>query len=154
MGAASLIGVAPGMATGMAALVPASSAHRLEPGEQVILGLGNPELKYVGTPHNVGFEVVEKFAASVSATWQETPEAWIARAQSHGKAVCMVKVKMPMNLIGAGLMRLSEAMDFGPGQCILVYDDLDMPLGATRARVSGGAGGHRGVTSKIGRAHV
>ncbi len=125
----------------------ASGKYQLVPGEQIIVGLGNPEPKYAGTPHNVGFEVVEKFAASSSATWEETPEAWIARGHSHGNAVCLVKVKMPMNLIGAGLQRLSEAMAFGPEQCILVYDDLDMPLGATRARVSGGAGGHRGVTS-------
>ena len=139
MGAESSMGTPPGAS--------ASGKYQLIPGEQLIVGLGNPEPKYSGTPHNVGFEVVEKFAASVSATWQETPEAWIARGELHGKAVCLVKIKMPMNLIGAGLKRLSEAMGFGPEQCILVYDDLDMPLGATRARVSGGAGGHRGVTS-------
>lgn len=54
---------------------------------------------------------------------------------------------MPMNLIGAGLKRLAERMAFGPDQCILVFDDLDMPLGAVRTRLSGGAAGHRGVTS-------
>ena len=133
--------------TGTPPRAAASGKYQLVPGEQLIVGLGNPEPKYAGTPHNVGFEVVEKFAASVSATWQETPDAWIARGELHGKAVCLVKIKMPMNLIGAGLKRLSEAMGFGPEQCILVYDDLDMPLGATRERVSGGGGGHRGVTS-------
>ena len=52
-----------------------------------------------------------------------------------------------MNLTGAGLKQLSENMAFGPEQCILVFDDLDLPLGTVNTRLSGGAGGHRGVAS-------
>ena len=52
-----------------------------------------------------------------------------------------------MNCIGPGLKQLSESLSFSPEQCILVHDDLDMPIGAVRARLSGGAGGHRGVAS-------
>ena len=52
-----------------------------------------------------------------------------------------------MNRIGAGLKQLSERMSFKPEQCILVYDDLDLPIGSVRTRLSGGAGGHRGVAS-------
>ena len=52
-----------------------------------------------------------------------------------------------MNLTGAGLKRLSESMAFSPEQCILVYDDLDLPLGTVKTRIKGGAGGHRGVAS-------
>jgi PTH1 family peptidyl-tRNA hydrolase len=54
---------------------------------------------------------------------------------------------MAMNTTGVGLRRLSQILSFGHEQCILVYDDIDMPLGAVRARLSGGAGGHRGVAS-------
>jgi peptidyl-tRNA hydrolase len=54
---------------------------------------------------------------------------------------------MAMNLTGAGLKRLSDSMSFGPEQCILLHDDLDLPLGSVRTRLSGGAGGHRGVAS-------
>ena len=119
----------------------------IEAEEQVVIGLGNPESKYVGTPHNVGYEVVEKLAASAGLSWEQTTDAWIARGSTQGKALCLVKISMPMNLIGAGLKRLAQHMAFGPEQCILVFDDLDMPLGAVRTRMSGGAGGHRGVTS-------
>lgn len=133
---------APAQASGAAADLPTILAA-----EQVIVGLGNPESQYAGTPHNVGFEVVERLATTAALSWQHTPDGWIARGAPQGQALCLVKINMPMNLIGAGLKRLSEHMGFGPDQCILVFDDLDMPLGAVRTRMSGGAGGHRGVTS-------
>ncbi|MDO9195023.1 aminoacyl-tRNA hydrolase [Rhodoferax sp.] len=125
----------------------ASEVPLIEPNEHVVVGLGNPEARYAGTPHNVGFEVVEGIATAANLTWRPTPEGWIARGAAQGHPLCLVKINMPMNLIGAGLKRLSERITFGPDQCILVFDDLDMPLGAVRTRMSGGAGGHRGVTS-------
>jgi len=127
--------------------VTPSGQHTIDPNEQVIIGLGNPGTEYVGTPHNIGYEVVDHLAASLGLTWNMTPEAWIARGSSQGRRVCLVKIRVAMNLTGAGLKRLSESMAFGPEQCILVYDDLDIPLGSMRTRLSGSAGGHRGVAS-------
>jgi PTH1 family peptidyl-tRNA hydrolase len=124
-----------------------SGRRPIEPDEQLIIGLGNPESRFAGTPHNVGHEVVDKLAASSGLTWDETPEAWIARGSYQECRVCLVKIKMPMNLIGGVLKQLADDMSFEPDQCILVYDDLDMPLGSVRTRLSGGAGGHRGVAS-------
>ena len=124
-----------------------SGLRPVEPGEQVIIGLGNPESRYAGTPHNVGFEVVDTLAISSGLSWDETPEAWIARGSFQEHRVCLVKIRMAMNLIGGVLKQLAGNMAFEPEQCILVYDDLDMPLGSVRTRLSGGAGGHRGVTS-------
>ena len=115
--------------------------------EQVIIGLGNPEARYAGTPHNVGYEVVEQLATSWGLSWDTTPEALIARGSANGKPVCLVKIQTAMNLTGAGLKQLSENMAFGPEQCILVFDDLDLPLGTVKTRLNGGAGGHRGVAS-------
>ena len=48
-----------------------------------------------------------------------------------------------MNATGTGLKQLSESMAFDPARCVLVYDDLDLPLGAVKTRLKGGAGGHR-----------
>ncbi|MDP2323697.1 MAG: aminoacyl-tRNA hydrolase [Gammaproteobacteria bacterium] len=118
-------------------------------GVQVILGLGNPEPKYLGTPHNIGYEVVEKLAASHGLSWEEAPQAWIARGTIQGHPVCLVKLQIAMNLTGAGLQRLAQHMGFTPAQCVVVHDDLDMPIGAVRARLNGGAGGHRGVASVL-----
>ncbi|MBK7356820.1 aminoacyl-tRNA hydrolase [Propionivibrio sp.] len=119
----------------------------IESGEQVIVGLGNSDAKYAGTPHNAGYELVDHLLVSAGLNWDETPEAWIARGILQGHRVCLVKIRMAMNLIGGGLKRLAEQMAIEPEQCILIYDDLDMPLGSIRSRLSGGAGGHRGVAS-------
>jgi aminoacyl-tRNA hydrolase len=121
----------------------------LDAGVQVILGLGNPEAKYQGTPHNIGYEVVETLAAAWGLSWDQIPEAWIARGSIRGCPVCLVKLQIAMNLTGAGLLRLSEQIGFTPEQCVVVHDDLDMPIGTVRARLSGGAGGHRGVASVL-----
>ena len=114
---------------------------------QIIVGLGNPETSYVGTPHNVGYEVVDQLATSLSLTWDSTPQALIARGVLHGWPVCLVKVQSAMNHTGIGLKELAEREIFDPSQCVLVYDDLELPLGVVRTRMGGGAGGHRGVAS-------
>ncbi|MDO9195025.1 aminoacyl-tRNA hydrolase, partial [Rhodoferax sp.] len=126
---------------------PLSNPHACEANEQIIVGLGNPETAYAGTPHNIGYDVVDQLAASLGLTWDRTPEAWIARSSWPEQPLCLVKIGTAMNRTGAGLKRLSQDMAFGPDQCILVYDDLDLPLGAVRARLRGSAGGHRGVAS-------
>ncbi len=115
--------------------------------EVVIVGLGNPGSQYAGTPHNIGYKVVDLLAESMGARWMQTPRAWIARGTLRGQRMCLLKLRVAMNLIGAPLFELSRAMSFGPDQCILAFDDLDTPLGSIRNRLSGGAGGHRGVAS-------
>ena len=125
----------------------ASRDHEIGSGEQVIVGLGNPDSKRAGTPHNIGYEVVERLAATLGLTWETTDEAWVANGSSQGRNVRLIKLRTSMNRIGAELKRLSESAAFDPAQCILVHDDLDTPLGSVRTRLGGGAGGHRGVGS-------
>jgi len=120
---------------------------RIDPGEQVVVGLGNPEARYAGTPHNIGYELVDQLAANLGLNWSTLPEAWIARGQLAGHRVCLVKIRLPMNATGAGLRRLSQDMGFDAEQCVLVLDDLALPIGAVKMRQHGGAGGHRGVAS-------
>ncbi|MDP2369221.1 aminoacyl-tRNA hydrolase [Rhodoferax sp.] len=115
--------------------------------EQVIVGLGNPDGKYAGSPHNIGWEVVDLLAHTWGFAWTETPDAWIARGSQQGQKVCLVKVRLAMNGIGAGLRRIAGDTPFAPQQSILVHDDLSLPLGTVRTRLNGGAGGHRGVAS-------
>jgi PTH1 family peptidyl-tRNA hydrolase len=134
---------------GTAVLASIANPPSVKRDEQVIIGLGNPEARFAGTPHNVGYEVVEQLATSWGLSWDTTPEALIARGSANGKPVCLVKIQTAMNLTGAGLKQLSENMAFGPEQCILVFDDLDLPLGTVKTRLNGGAGGHRGVASVL-----
>ncbi|MDO9195022.1 aminoacyl-tRNA hydrolase [Rhodoferax sp.] len=126
---------------------PTTRVINIHPEQTVIVGLGNPEPEYANTPHNVGYAVVEQLAASIGLAWNVTQDASIAQGSLDGQQVCLVKVMTPMNLTGAGLRRLVEGMSFSPSQCILVFDDLDLPLGAIRTRLGGSAGGHRGVAS-------
>jgi len=122
----------------------------VKPGEQVVIGLGNPQPQFDETPHNVGYAVLDQLARSMGLEWTAMPEAWIARGSYNGQGVYLVKLRMAMNVSGIMLKRLSDAMGFGPKQCILIHDDLHMPIGAVRMRMSGGAGGHRGVASILG----
>ena len=109
-------------------LAPPSGLCPIEHNEQVIVGLGNPESRYAGTPHNVGYEAVERLATSWGLTWEITPEVCIARGSVNGTRISLVKIQTAMNLIGSGLKQLSESVAFSPEQCILVFDDLDLPL--------------------------
>ncbi len=132
---------------GAVARTESTPLTRVKPGEQVIVGLGNPEAKYAGTPHNIGYELVDQLAITLGLSWSSEPEAWIARGDMEGRPVCLIKVRLAMNATGAGLKRLSTDMGFGPEQCLLVLDDLDLPLGSAKTRQRGGSGGHRGVGS-------
>jgi UDP-N-acetylmuramoyl-tripeptide--D-alanyl-D-alanine ligase len=129
--------------------LPPTGQLRTDANEQFIVGLGNADAMWAGTPHNIGHEALDRFAASWDLAWETTPEAWIARGSSKGRRVCLIKIRTSMNRIGTGLKHLSTSMGFGPEQCILVYDDLDVPIGSVRTRLSGGAGGHRGVASVL-----
>jgi UDP-N-acetylmuramoyl-tripeptide--D-alanyl-D-alanine ligase len=127
--------------------VPPINGAAIGPDEQVIVGLGNPEVSYSGTPHNVGYEVVDRIAMSLGLTWDAWREAWVARGSTAEQRICLVKFRVSMNLVGIELKKFSQKMSFGPEQCILLHDDLALPIGSIRTRMSGGAGGHRGVAS-------
>ena len=77
-------------------------------------------------------------------TWR-----WVTRLEADGVPVCLVKPMVVMNHVGPALLQLVRDLGFGVDRCILVHDDLDLPLGAVRARMRGGDGGHRGVRSIV-----
>lgn len=114
---------------------------------QMIIGLGNPEAAFAGTPHNVGYRSVEAIAAGLDLTWDSSDAAMIAVGQWKNRDICLVKLKSPMNLSGAALKSVNERYPVDPSNSILVFDDLDLPLGSVRTRLRGSAGGHRGVAS-------
>jgi UDP-N-acetylmuramoyl-tripeptide--D-alanyl-D-alanine ligase len=119
----------------------------VSPTDPVIIGLGNPGPEFIGTPHNVGYDLLDHLGSSIACEWQEYPEAWIAKGVINDCNLVLIKIKTPMNLTGSVLKRLSAAMRFDAAQCILVFDDIDLPLGKVRTRLNGSAGGHRGVAS-------
>lgn len=124
-----------------------SESAAIGPAAQVLVGLGNPGAEYVGTPHNLGYEFVDRFAAKHGLTWETSADAWVAVGDLRGYRICLVKLRTVMNQSGPVLSRLAARMSFAADNCILVHDDLDLPLGSLRGRLRGGSGGHRGVAS-------
>jgi UDP-N-acetylmuramoyl-tripeptide--D-alanyl-D-alanine ligase len=116
--------------------------------EVVVIGLGNPEEHRSDTRHNVGSRAVEIIARRVGQDWvSEGHLAKVCRGVLDGTPICLVKPLALMNDIGPALLQIAKTLDFDVSQCILVHDDLDLPLGTVRTRMRGGAAGHRGVLS-------
>ncbi len=129
---------------------PAPSGEtRTELAGHIVVGLGNPAARYRQTPHSVGSAVVEHLAESLGAGWNREAEAEVARAEWNGEAICLVKLTAWMNETGPALVALARRLGIGPERCILVYDDLNLPLGTVRVRMRGSDGGHRGVRSVL-----
>jgi PTH1 family peptidyl-tRNA hydrolase len=116
---------------------------------QAVVGLGNPGAEYVGTRHNVGQRVVDRLAATLHARFARQGEALVARAQWRGEPLYLVKPQTFMNVTGPALARTARRLRLGPADLILVYDDIDLTLGAVRVRMKGSHGGHNGVRSII-----
>lgn len=122
-------------------------------GTRLLVGLGNPTARYDWTPHNLGFHVLDRLAAR---------EGWIfesaARldgdhglrkfvfARANARAL-LVKPQTFMNLSGEAVAPLARHLGVLPESILVVYDDLDLPLGALRIRPHGGSGGHNGMKS-------
>jgi aminoacyl-tRNA hydrolase len=126
--------------------VRAAGAERLL---QAVVGLGNPGEQCQGTPHNAGQRALDLLAQTMEREWTREDQAMVARFEWHGQPVYLIKPLTYMNVTGPMLLRLGHKLGFGPAECVLVHDDIDLPLGAVRVRARGGDGGHRGVRSVI-----
>ncbi len=120
---------------------------------KIIAGLGNPGAKYENTPHSVGFEAVDAFAAKYGAVFEQKRafNALVAKAQTPAGPVMLVKPQTFMNLSGDAVAPLVKYSNAAPGDLIVVHDDIDLPLGRLRIRMGGSCGGHNGVRNIIER---
>lgn len=116
----------------------------------VIVGLGNPGKQYEGNRHNVGWMVVDRLAAQFAVTvGRRRAGALSGEGVVEGRHILLVKPETFVNRSGravAGLLRHTNAV---PGDVVVVYDDLDLPLAKIRIKSRGTSGGHRGVQSII-----
>jgi PTH1 family peptidyl-tRNA hydrolase len=116
----------------------------------LIVGLGNPGLRYRQTRHNVGFRVIDELAARwMVALTSARHEAESGLGVVADASVMLAKPQTFMNLSGDAVGRLRRARRLKPEAIVAVYDDLDLPCGRVRIRTGGGAGGHNGVASLI-----
>ena len=115
----------------------------------VVAGLGNPGPKYQGTRHNVGQRVLDHLALTLRAGWREDGPALVARGRWRDETVHLVKPQSFMNVAGGAVAAALRRLHADPTDLIVVYDDIDLPLGTVRVRMKGSHGGHNGVRSII-----
>lgn len=116
---------------------------------KAIIGLGNPGKQYKNTRHNVGFMVVDIVAFLLKCPKKEKECCFSKIIECKEHDVLLVKPQTFMNNSGIAVKNLLEDYNLTPQEILVVYDDLDLPLGSIRLRKSGSSGGHRGVKSII-----
>jgi PTH1 family peptidyl-tRNA hydrolase len=116
---------------------------------RVVVGLGNPGPEYRDTRHNVGQRVLDVLAKTVRGAWRRDGATIVARGRWRGEAVRLIKPLSFMNESGPVVAKALRRAEAGPADVILIYDDIDLPLGTVRVRMKGSHGGHNGVRSVI-----
>lgn len=120
------------------------------PVEWLIVGLGNPGRRYAETRHNAGFHVVDRLAVLENLAFDERRnKALLARGRIEGAGVALVKPQTYMNLSGQAVAPLARFYKVPPERILVIYDDLDLPLGVMKLRIKGGSAGHNGMESVI-----
>lgn len=116
----------------------------------VIAGLGNPGKQYEKTRHNMGFMVVDTFAAAHGVDVRRIKhKALVGEGRIAGEKVLLVKPQTYMNLSGESLREVMNYYDVPMEHLIVVYDDMDLAAGTLRIRKKGSAGSHNGMKSVI-----
>ncbi|MEW5761843.1 MAG: aminoacyl-tRNA hydrolase [Bacillota bacterium] len=117
---------------------------------KLLVGLGNPGPAYAGTRHNVGFMVIDALARLLRAEVRRKEcRALVGEAAADARTLILAKPQTYVNLSGEAVRALAQKYAVAPGEILVVYDDMDLPLGCLRLRPAGGAGGHRGMLSII-----
>ena len=117
---------------------------------KLIVGLGNPGKTYARNRHNVGFQCLNYFARLHSIAFdhrQCQTRAGIGKAR--GEKLLLAKPRTFVNLSGKSVACLLHKHNMPLSDLLVIYDDLDLPLGKIRLRQSGSSGGHKGMNSII-----
>lgn len=116
----------------------------------LIVGLGNPEHKYETTRHNIGFRCVDALAAAHGLSFDKKQgKARVAAGAINGFPVILAKPQTYMNLSGESVGALASFYKIPASQIVVIFDDMDLPLGTLRIRKNGGASGQKGMKSII-----
>ena len=113
------------------------------------MGLGNPGLEYLWTPHNAGFMAIDRIAQQEGVVVQNRRcRATTATCRIAGREVVLAKPETFMNLSGIAVAALVEELEIDPARDLLViYDELDLVLGTFKIRERGSPAGHNGARS-------
>ena len=116
----------------------------------LIVGLGNPGAEYAGTRHNVGFAAADALHDAYGfGAYRDKFDGLISEGKIAGEKVYLLKPQTYMNLSGWSVMELCNWYKPEHDQLLLIYDDIDIPLGTIRIRGGGSSGTHNGMRSVI-----
>ncbi len=116
----------------------------------VVVGLGNPGREYEGTRHNVGFKVIDFIADKLGADrFKESFKSLNCITCCEGKKILLVKPQTYMNLSGQSVAEVLSFYKVPPENLIVIFDDISLPVGKMRIRLSGSHGGHNGIKNII-----
>lgn len=116
----------------------------------VIAGLGNPGNKYENTRHNVGFSTIDLLSSKHGIKVNKLKhKALTGEGTIAGERVLLVKPQTFMNLSGESLRDIAEWYKLPMENIIIIYDDVDLPVGTVRIRPKGSSGTHNGMKSVI-----
>lgn len=123
---------------------------RVEPAAWCVVGLGNPGEQYSRNRHNAGIWTVNELARRLGVKLKaEGRSIRIGYGEIAGERVALVRPRTYVNESGRAVDQALRACGAELEQTIVIYDELDLPLGAVRLREGGGAGGHNGLKSII-----
>lgn len=121
-----------------------------KPDPCLIVGLGNPGVKYRGNRHNIGFMAVDRLAQELGISLGRVHHrALFAKGEFFRTPVMLAKPQTFMNSSGESVNALATYYRIHPSRVLVVYDEIDLPLGSLRLRQRGGSGGHNGMKSVI-----
>lgn len=122
----------------------------------LVVGLGNPGPRYAGSPHNVGFRVVDHFAehhrladprGANRAVWSERFDAELAMTSVDSEPLVLLKPLTFMNRSGESVRKVMSFFKIAVPDALVVHDELDLPLGSIKLKRGGGEAGHNGLKS-------
>jgi peptidyl-tRNA hydrolase, PTH1 family len=115
---------------------------------KAIIGLGNPGAKYYYTRHNIGFRVLDELANKFNVYWREFDNMQIAQININSKNVLLIKPQTFMNTSGQVIPYLKKK-NIEASNILVIHDELELPFGDVKLKLSGSAKGHNGLKSII-----
>lgn len=117
---------------------------------KLIFGLGNCETKYDDTPHNSGFLVLDKLANQLNTTFSKKKLLGLCAETNYcGQKVVLIKPQTFMNNSGECVLKFIKKFKLSSNDFVVIYDDIDLPLGTIRYRENGSAGTHNGMRNIV-----
>lgn len=117
---------------------------------RLIAGLGNPGRDYAGNRHNVGFWLINRLARRHGINLKTSGQAALGTGRIGAHEIALAKPRTAVNVSGQAIWNVIKRLKLdGPQELLVVYDELDLPVGKVRMRAAGGHGGHNGLRSVV-----